>query len=195
MFRLFLPAFRMLLVLVVVTGLLYPLAVTGVAQLIFPAQANGSLVQANGAVVGSTLIGQSTADPRSFWGRPSAVDYMLGSNPDALGSSGATNYGPTNAELATTVQQREADFRSANSVPANVAVPPDVLFASGSGLDPDISPEAARLQAGRVAAARGLDPAQVAALVEQHVAGPQLGVLGQPRVNVLELNLALDGVQ
>jgi K+-transporting ATPase ATPase C chain len=120
---------------------------------------------------------------------------MQGSNPDALGSSGATNYGPGSAALAELVAQREADFRAANDVPADIAVPADMLFASGSGLDPHISPEAARLQINRVAEARGLSREQVASLVEQYVEAPQLSILGQPRVNVLMLNLALDALE
>lgn len=188
-------ALRLLIVLTVITGVLYPLAITAVAQLAFPVQANGSLVTANQSLVGSSLIGQANQAPLYFWPRPSAVDYMAGSAPDALGSSGATNFGPTNATLAALVREREAAFRSANALAAEVAVPPDMLFASGSGLDPHISPEAARLQIARVAQARGLEPAALAALVEQSVEPPQLGFLGKPHVNVLKLNLALDGLQ
>ncbi|HQY93683.1 potassium-transporting ATPase subunit KdpC [Caldilinea sp.] len=188
-------ALRLLIVLTVITGVLYPLAITAVAQLAFPAQANGSLVTANQSLTGSLLIGQANQEPHYFWPRPSAVDYMAGSAPDALGSSGATNFGPTNATLATQVRERDSAFRAANALAAEVAVPPDMLFASGSGLDPHISPEAARLQINRVAQARGLDPAALAVLVEQTVEPPQLGFLGQPRVNVLKLNLALDGLQ
>jgi len=183
-----LPAARMLLVLTILTGVIYPLAITLAAQAIFPARANGSLVTQNGVVVGSALIGQDNHDSRYFWGRPSAV------NDNPL-PSGGSNLGPTSDTLAAQVQQREADFRAANHVPDDVAVPADMLFASASGLDPHISPEAAQLQIGRVAAARGLSAEQVAALVTQYTEAPQLGFLGQPRVNVLLLNLALDDVQ
>jgi K+-transporting ATPase ATPase C chain len=145
--------------------------------------------------VGSALIGQPNSDALYFWGRPSAVNYMGGSSADSLGLSGGSNYGSTSAALKTLVAEREAAFRAAHNLPESVPVPADMLFASGSGLDPHISPEAARLQVDRVAEARGLDRQIVAALVEQQVEAPQLGFLGQPRVNVLLLNLALDGLQ
>jgi K+-transporting ATPase ATPase C chain len=185
----------MLVALTLITGVIYPLVVTAAAQVFFPAQANGSLQTVDDVVVGSSLIGQAADDPRYFWSRPSAVSYMQGSNSEALGSSGASNYGPSSAALEALVAQREADFRAANNVLADTAVPAEMLFASGSGLDPHISPEAARLQINRVAETRGLSPEQVASLVEQHVEGPQLGFLGQPRVNVLMLNLALDTLE
>jgi K+-transporting ATPase ATPase C chain len=188
-------AFRMLLVLTILTGVIYPLAITLAAQVLFPVKANGSLVIIDGEVVGSELIGQMTDDPRYFWSRPSAVNYMQGSSPEALGSSGATNHGSTNATLVEQVAEREAAFREANGISEDVAVPAEMLHASGSGLDPNISPEAARLQIGRVAEARGLARDAVAQLVEQYVELPQLGVLGQPRVNVLLLNLALEALQ
>lgn len=186
---------RMLAVLTILTGVIYPLAVTILAQVIFPEQANGSLLVRNDQVVGSALIGQQTDDPGYFWARPSAVDYMQGSNLDHPGSSGATNYSWTSQALEQAVVQREAAFRQQNGLDDDVSVPTDVLFASGSGLDPHISPEAARLQADRVAAARGLDRQKVAALVETFVEAPQFGFLGQPRVNVLRLNLALEGLE
>lgn len=181
-------AMLMIVVLTILTGVAYPLLVTLIGQVIFPTQVNGSLVLANDVVVGSSLIGQMNDDPRYFWGRPSATSY------GALPSSGS-NLSPTSATLQAAVIEREAAFRAANNVPDNVAVPTEMLFASGSGLDPHISPEAARLQIDRIAEARGLDREQVAALVEQYVEQPQLGFLGQPRVNVLLLNLALDGLQ
>lgn len=190
-----LPAARMLLVLTLITGGIYPLSMTLVAQVIFPDQANGSLLIINDVTVGSALIGQTTHDPAYFWSRPSAVDTMLGSSLEAVGSSGASNYGGTSEELAQQVAEREVSFRAVNNLSADVAVPSEMLFASGSGLDPHISPEAARLQIDRVAATRGLDRTIVALLVEQHVEMPQLGVLGQARVNVLLLNLALDMLQ
>lgn len=182
------PALFMLTALTLLTGVLYPLVVTGIAQLAFPRQANGSLVMTGDTVVGSALLGQANADPRYFQPRPSATDY--GTLP-----SGGSNLAPTSLELAAAVAQRAADFRAANGLSAAAAVPTELLFASGSGLDPHISPDAARLQVGRVAAARGLDEDAVAALVEAYVEGPQLTILGQPRVNVLLLNLALDGLE
>lgn len=188
-------ALRTLTVLTVLTGVLYPLGVTLLAQAAFPEQANGSLVTVNDRVVGSALIGQANQAERYFWPRPSAVDYMAGSAQDALGSSGASNLGATSAMLADQVQRRATLIRTAHALAPDAAIPADMLFASGSGLDPHISPEAARLQVERVAHARSLTPAAVAELVEQHVEAAQLGLLGSPRVNVLRLNLALDGVQ
>jgi K+-transporting ATPase ATPase C chain len=172
----------------VITGVIYPLVMTVAAQVIFPAQANGSLVTVNDTLVGSSLVGQMNNDPRYFWPRPSAISY----NP--LPSSGS-NLGPASTTLQEMVTQREADFRTANHLADDVVLPPEMVFASASGLDPHISPEAARLQIERVAEARGLAAENVAALVEQYVEQPQLGILGQPRVNVLLLNLALDRLQ
>jgi potassium-transporting ATPase KdpC subunit len=189
------PAITIFVVLTLITGVLYPLAVTLAAQVIFPAQANGSLVERDGVVIGSSLIGQGTDDPRYFASRPSAVNYMLGSSPDAPGSSGASNLAYGSAALADAVAERAAAIREANNLPADAAIPPDLLFASGSGLDPHISPEAATLQVARVAGARGLDAATVQALVDNHTEYPQLSLLGEPRVNVLLLNLALDGLE
>ncbi|MCC7448235.1 MAG: potassium-transporting ATPase subunit KdpC [Anaerolineae bacterium] len=188
-------AFLMLVILTALTGVLYPLVITVAAGVIFPNQANGSLQTVNGNVVGSSLIGQGNTDPRYFWSRPSAVNYMIPSSPDQPGSSGGSNAGPTSKKLQDDVKQREAAFRAANHVPDNVPIPPEMLFASGSGLDPHISPDAARLQVDRVAAARSIARDKVAALVEQYVEMPQFGLLGQPRVNVLMLNLALDRLQ
>lgn len=182
-------AVLMLLTLTIVTGIAYPLAITLVSQVIFPVQANGSLITKGNPVIGSKLIGQNmNGDPSYFWSRPSAISY----NP--LPSSGS-NLGPISAKLQESVAQRETEFRTANNVPANVAVPSEMLFASGSGLDPHISPEAARLQIERIAVARGLPSQQVKALVDQFIEAPQLGFLGEPRVNVLLLNLALDTLQ
>lgn len=190
------PALMMFISLTLITGVLYPLLVTLIAQMVFPVQANGSLITTtDNQIVGSTLIGQTTDDARYFWSRPSAVSYMEGASLDKLVSSGATNYGSTNEVLAENVALREQAFRAANNVPDGVTVPVEMLFASGSGLDPHISPGAARLQIDRVAEARGLEREIVANLVEQYVEVPQLGFLGQPRVNVLLLNLALDGLQ
>jgi K+-transporting ATPase ATPase C chain len=190
-----LTALRMFVMLTLITGVLYPLGITLLAQALFPVQANGSLLVAANHVIGSALIGQANQEARYFWPRPSAVSYMDRATTDALGSSGATNLGPTSALLADQVQARAAAFRTANQLAEDAAIPADMLLASGSGLDPHISPAAARIQIARVAAARGVDAADVAALVEQHVEGPQLGLLGAPRVDVLKLNLALDGIQ
>jgi K+-transporting ATPase ATPase C chain len=188
-------ALRMLAIMTLLTGVIYPLFVTLVAQVFYTNQANGSLLTRDNQVVGSALIGQQTDDPRYFWWRPSAADYMQGTTLDNPGSSGATNYGWTSTALAETVSERAAVLRQENALSEGVAVPAEMLFASGSGLDPHISPEATRLQIDRVAAARDLPREQVVALVEDNVESPQLGFLGQPRVNVLRLNLALDAVE
>lgn len=181
------PALVTLLFFTVLTGLLYPLAVTGLAQAIFPAQANGSLITRNGRTLGSELIGQPFDEPRYFWGRPSAAGY------NAAASSGS-NLGPTNPALAEAVQARIAALRAAD--PTNTApIPADLVTTSASGLDPQISIAAANYQLARVARARGLPEAQVKALVEKYTEGRQLFILGEPRVNVLLLNLALDGIQ
>lgn len=182
------PAVLMLAILTLITGIIYPLVVTGIAQALFPIQANGSIAGAPDRPVGSTLLGQANADPRFFWPRPSVTNY------GTLPSSGS-NLGPTSAALAELVAQRAVDFRAAHGLAPSDAVPVEMLFTSGSGLDPHISPDAARLQARRVAAARGLDEREVAALVESFVEGPQLGILGQPRVNVFLLNMALDTLE
>lgn len=177
----------LLLVLSVITGVLYPLAATGLSQWMFPHQANGSLIERDGKPIGSALIGQSFTDPKYFWGRPSATSP----NPYNAGASSGSNQGPTNPALADAVKQRIAALRAAD--PGNSApVPVDLVTASGSGLDPEISQAAAQYQLERVARARGLSSAQVQALVNQSTSGRQLGVLGEPRVNVLRLNLALD---
>lgn len=184
-------AAAMLISLTLITGVLYPLAVTLSAQIMFPQQANGSLIVIDQQTVGSSLIGQAIEDARYFWSRPSA---RIDSASEWV-VSGSSNAGSTNAALAEAVAMRETAFRAAHGLPENIAVPAEMLFASGSGLDPHISPEAARLQIDRVAAARGIDRERIAQLVEQHVEAPQLGFLGQARVNVLLLNLALEGLQ
>ncbi len=189
-----LSAVRALAVLTLLTGVLYPLLITGIAQVLFPHQANGSLIKVEDVVVGSELIGQQTDDPRYFWWRPSAVNYMLGSNPENLGSSGASNYGATNETLSNLVVERQTAFSSANDIGENGVVPVEMIFASGSGLDPHISPESARLQIDRVAEVRSIDRALIAELVEDYIEMPQLGFLGEARVNVLQLNLALDAL-
>jgi potassium-transporting ATPase KdpC subunit len=186
------PAAVLLALLTLLAGLLYPLAVTGLAQVLFPAQANGSLIRRaeDGRVVGSVLIGQPFSDPRYFWGRPSATSPF----PYNAAASSGSNLGPSNPALIDAVQARVAALRAAD--PGNTEpVPVDLVTASGSGLDPNISVAAALYQASRVAHARGLDAAVVDQLVDKYTEAPQLGLLGEPRVNVLKLNLALDGVK
>ena len=190
-----LPAIRLYLLLTLLTGLFYPGLVTAIVTPFFPAQAAGSLMVVNGVTVGSALVGQANQEIKYFWPRPSAVDYMTGSNAAHPGTSGATNASITNAALIQAVHQRAAAFRAANGLANDAPIPDEMLFASGSGLDPHISPAAAQLQVERVAAARNLDAAQLHALVDRYTEAPQLGILGQARVNVLLLNLALDQVQ
>ncbi|MEF7615858.1 potassium-transporting ATPase subunit KdpC [Aquincola sp. MAHUQ-54] len=183
------PALVLFAALSVITGLAYPLAVTGIAQGVFPAQANGSLVEHGGRVVGSRLVGQAFSAPGHFWGRPSATAPA----PYNAGASGGANLGPSHPALREAVQARIAALRAAD--PGNTApVPVDLVTASASGLDPDISRAAADYQAARVARARGLPLAQVTALIERHAQAPWLGWLGEPTVNVLALNLALDAM-
>jgi potassium-transporting ATPase KdpC subunit len=183
------PALVLFVLLTVLTGVVYPLAVTVVAQTAFAGRANGSLVPRGSAVAGSSLIGQPFDDPKYFWGRPSATAPFAYN----AGASSGSNLGPLNPALVDAVKARADALRTAD--PDNhVPIPVDLVTASGSGLDPDVSPAAAHWQVARVARARGLDPTMVDALVTGHTAGRQWGFLGEARVNVLALNLALDGV-
>jgi len=181
------PAIVLLALLTAVTGVLYPLLVTGIAQAVCPLQANGSLIQRDGKPVGSRLIGQPFDDPRYFWGRLSAT----APSPYNAGASSGSNLGPLNPALHSAAKVRAEALQNAD--PGNdLPIPVDLVTASASGLDPDVTPAAAIYQVSRVARARGLDPVVVRHLVDEHIQGRQLGVLGEPRVNVLELNLALD---
>ena len=183
------PAVLMLAVFTLLTGGLYPAVITGIAQAVMPSRANGSLLTHDGHAIGSRLIGQPFSSPKYFWSRPSATSPY----PYNAASSSGSNLGPTNSALTDAVAARVKALRDAD--PDNKApVPVDLVTASASGLDPDISPAAAAYPVNRVARARGLEPAKVAALVGGYTRGRQLGVLGEPTVNVLELNVALDGL-
>lgn len=181
------PAVTLFILLSVITGLIYPLLVTGIGQALFPQQAAGSLIERDGKLVGSRLIGQPFTDPKYFWGRPSATSPY----PYNAAASGGSNLGPLNPALKEAVESRVKALRIAD--PGNAApVPVDLVTASASGLDPHISPAAAEYQVTRVARARGLAPETVRNLVTQQTENRQWGIFGEPRVNVLELNLALD---
>jgi potassium-transporting ATPase KdpC subunit len=187
----FRAAFVALVVFTVITGVVYPLAVTGVAQVLFPRQANGSLIKEGDKVVGSSLIGQAFEDPKYFWGRPSATNP--GPPYDASSSTGS-NLGPTNPDLAKAIQERVAALKEAD--PDNTApIPIDLVTASGSGLDPHISIAAAEYQSGRVARMRTQALERVHKLIAEHTEQRTLGLLGEPRINVLELNRALDKLE
>ena len=189
MIRMIRNALMSLILFTVITGFIYPLAVTGLAQVIFPGQANGSIITKNGKAVGSELLGQQFDDPKYFWGRPSATTPQ----PYNGGSSSGSNQGPNNPDLLKAVQDRIKALHDAD--PDNTArIPVDLVTASGSGLDPHSSPAAAAYQVQRVAKLRGIDDAKVSALVAANTEGRQFGFLGEPVVNVLKLNLALDSL-
>jgi K+-transporting ATPase ATPase C chain len=191
MWKQIISAFRMLLVMTFLTGLVYPLTMTGLAQTLMPFRANGSIVLKDGQPVGSRLIGQNFTSADYFHGRPSAAGQ---DGYDAAGSGGS-NLGPTNKQLVDKVRKRVSKIRSENGLSFDYGVPADLVTASGSGLDPDISPAAAYLQAERVAKARSLAVDVVHKLIDSQVKPRQGGLLGEPRVNVLELNLALDALK
>jgi K+-transporting ATPase ATPase C chain len=178
--KMIMRSLRIYLVITLLTGVIYPLALTGIAQLVFPRQANGSRLTSKGRLIGSDLLAQKFKGAKYFWPRPSAVDF-------ATVPSGASNQGPTSADLKKSIEERRAKFGQ--------NAPVDLLTASASGLDPDISPEAARLQIARVAAARNLSAKKISDLAESATEPPQFGFLGEPRVNVLRLNLALDALR
>jgi K+-transporting ATPase ATPase C chain len=188
---LFWNALRLFILLSLLTGVVYPLALTGVLPLLFPAQTQGSLVHRDGTTVGSSLLAQKFTDPHYFWARPSAVDY-------ATVASGASNLGPTSLTLKNTVAERATKLRVSHGVVSSNPLPADLLFASASGLDPHISPDAAYFQLERVARARAFTPEQTLrchALIQRLLETPQWGVFGETRVNVLLLNLELDTLQ
>lgn len=186
--NLLLQSFRVFAMLTILTGVFYPLVVTGISWLCFRHQANGSLIVRDGKIVGSSLLAQKFEGDRYFWPRPSAADY-------ATVASGASNLGPASEKLQKQIAERATALGDAHHVSADAPLPTDMLYASGSGLDPHISPEAAHLQVGRVAKARRIEERRVAELVERSVEKPQLAILGEARVNVLTLNLALDSMR
>ncbi len=188
--KLILQSIRQTLVWTVITGILYPLVMTVLLQLAFPRQANGSLIERDGKVVGSELMAQQFTGPKYFWPRPSAASY--GTGPSGFSAGSGSNLGPTSAQLQTNVRTNAKALRDGSKLAADAPVPADLVYASASGVDPHISPEGAAFQVSRVSAARGMGEDQVKALVEKFTEPSQWGFLGEPRVNVLLLNLALD---
>jgi K+-transporting ATPase ATPase C chain len=193
MIKLITQSIRQLILWSVVTGVVYPLVITLIAQGAFRDQANGSLVERDGKLIGSALLAQQFTGSNYFWPRPSACSYGTGAS--GISASSGSNLGPTSGALQTNVMNNASAFISGNNLPTNTPVPADIVFASASGLDPHISPEAARLQIARVAVSRKMSEEKVKNLVEQFVEPPQWGFLGQARVNVLLLNVALDSAQ
>jgi K+-transporting ATPase ATPase C chain len=193
MIKLITQSIRQTILWSVVAGVLYPVVMTIFAQVAFHNQANGSLVEKDGKIIGSALLAQQFQGTNYFWPRPSACSY--GTGPSGIAASSGSNLGPTSGSLYTNVQNNTAAFISGNNLPTNTVVPADMVFASASGLDPHISPEAARLQISRVAVSRGMSEDKIKALVDQFTEPPQWGFLGQARVNVLLLNVALDQAQ
>jgi K+-transporting ATPase ATPase C chain len=190
MIKLIIQSIRQTLVWTVITGMLYPLVMTVLLQLAFPHQAGGSLIERNGKIVGSEFMAQQFTGTGYFWPRPSAATY--GTGPSGLNAGSGSNLGPTSAQLQTNVRNNAKALRDAHKLPADAPVPADLVYASASGVDPHISPEAARFQVARVAAARSAGEDAVRALVEKSIEPPQWGFLGEARVNVLLLNNALD---
>ena len=188
--KLIIQSIRQTLLWSIVAGIAYPLAITLIAQVAFKEKANGSLVMRDGKIIGSAMLAQQFQGTNYFWPRPSACTY--GCSASGLVASSGSNLGPTSGTLKTNVENNIASFTSGNNLPTNTVVPPDMVFASASGLDPHISPEAARLQIARVAASRGVSEEKIRALVDRFTEPPQWGFLGQARVNVLLLNVALD---
>jgi K+-transporting ATPase ATPase C chain len=193
MIKLIIQAVRQTILWSLVAGVMYPVVMTIFAQAAFPKQANGSLVEQDGKLIGSALLAQQFQGSNYFWPRPSACSYGTGGT--GITASSGSNLGPTSGALHTNVANNIAAFISGNNLPTNTVVPADMIFASASGLDPHISPEAARLQVSRVAVSRGLSEDKVKELTERFVEPPQWGFLGQARVNVLLLNVALDRLQ
>jgi len=190
MMKLIIQSIRQTILWSVVAGVAYPVIMTVFAQAVFHKQANGSLVEQDGKIIGSVWLAQQFQGTNYFWPRPSACGY--GTGPSGIAASSGSNLGPTSGALHTNVMNNIAAFISGNNLPTNTVVPADMVFASASGLDPHISPESARLQISRIAASRGMSEDQVKTLVEKFVEPPQWGFLGQARVNVLLLNVALD---
>jgi potassium-transporting ATPase KdpC subunit len=190
--KLIIQSIRQTILWTIICGLAYPVVITIIAQLVFKDQANGSLVMRDGKIIGSALLAQQFTGTNYFWPRPSACTY--GTGPTGLVASGGSNLGPTSGALQTNVINNTAAFISGNNLPTNTPVPADIVFASASGLDPHISPQAAQLQIARVAVARGLSAEKITALVDKFTESSQWGFLGEPRVNVLLLNVALDEI-